>query len=183
MYWSGELFMRSRKWYFDVYLTRDINTKITLEWVHKQFVPRVHGLICFLYDKTNPWITIKKTIFTHRPQCLPRSVSVLLMTSQSIADDVIMSRQLWREYVKRDNYSFDMDFIHANIHSRSWKNYRSSPTPTICTAYFFFFQITTTWFLRRPPQYNLMATFKILMTITIWHTSVAPGPQKCTPIR
>ena len=34
--------------------------------------------------------------------CPMRSVYVLLMTSQSLADDVTMTRQLWREHVKSD---------------------------------------------------------------------------------
>ena len=34
--------------------------------------------------------------------CLTRSVFVLPMTSQSIADDVTMTRQLWRDHVNRD---------------------------------------------------------------------------------
>ena len=34
--------------------TREINTKITLEWAHKQFVTRVHTLFYFLHDITNP---------------------------------------------------------------------------------------------------------------------------------
>ena len=41
-------------------------------------------------------------IFTRRPRRLTRLVVVLLMTSQSIADDVTMTRQLWRDYVNRD---------------------------------------------------------------------------------
>ena len=60
MYYSrGELFMRSREGYFGVYFpscvaTREINTKITLEWAHKQFVTRVHTLFYFLHDITSP---------------------------------------------------------------------------------------------------------------------------------
>ena len=34
--------------------------------------------------------------------CLTRSVYVSLMTSQSIADDVTMTRQLWRDHVNSD---------------------------------------------------------------------------------
>ena len=50
MYSSGKLFMRSR----EGYLTREINTKITLEWARKQFVTRVHILFYFLHNITNP---------------------------------------------------------------------------------------------------------------------------------
>ena len=34
--------------------------------------------------------------------CLTRSVFILLVTSQSIADDVIMTTQLWRDHVNND---------------------------------------------------------------------------------
>ena len=37
-------------------------------------------------------------LYTSSP-CLSRSVFFLLMTSQSIADDVTMTRQLWRDHV------------------------------------------------------------------------------------
>ena len=70
MYSSGELFMSSREGYFGVYFpscaaTREINTKITLEWAHKQFVTRVHTLFYFLHDITYPKMTLKTRIFTH----------------------------------------------------------------------------------------------------------------------
>ena len=54
-----------------------INTKITLEWVHKEFVTRVH-ILHFLHDITNPWMTIKTAIFTHRPR-----VSLVAYSAQS----------------------------------------------------------------------------------------------------
>ena len=44
-----KLFMHSLEWHFDVYFprcwaTREINTKITISWAHKQFATRVHTL-------------------------------------------------------------------------------------------------------------------------------------------
>ena len=71
MYSSDEQFQWSREDYFGVYFpsceaTREINNKITLEWAQKQFVTSVHKLFYFLHDITNPQITIKTTIFTHR---------------------------------------------------------------------------------------------------------------------
>ena len=59
MFSSEELFQRSQVGYFGVYIpsyeaTREINTKITLEWGQKQFVTRVHTLLYFLHDVTNP---------------------------------------------------------------------------------------------------------------------------------
>ena len=40
-------------------------------------------------------------LYTSSP-CLNRSVSVLQMTSQTIADDVTMTRNLWRDNVNND---------------------------------------------------------------------------------
>ena len=40
-------------------------------------------------------------LYTSSP-CLTRSVFVLLMTSQSIADDATMTKQLWRDHVNGD---------------------------------------------------------------------------------
>ena len=101
-----KLFMRSWEGYFGANFpscaaTREINTKITLEWAHKQFVTRVHKLCYLLHDITNPKITLKTRIFTSSP-CLTRSLYTLLMTSQSIDDDVTMTRQLRREHVTSD---------------------------------------------------------------------------------
>ena len=44
----------------------------------------------------------KTTILTHQPQCLTCSVYVLLKTSQSIADYITMTWQLWRDHVNSD---------------------------------------------------------------------------------
>ena len=63
-------------------------------------------------DKTND-------LYTSSP-CLTRSMFGLLMTSQSIADDVTIARQLWRGHVNSD-ISLDIDFIHGDIHGRSCK--------------------------------------------------------------
>ena len=53
--------------------------------------------------------------------CLTRSVYILLMTSQSIADDVTMTEQLWRDRVNIViSNSLDIDFIHSDIQRRSW---------------------------------------------------------------
>ena len=71
MYSSDELLQRSQEGCFGVSFyfpsceaTREINTKITLEWAQKQFVMGVHTLFCVLHDIT----TIKTTIFTNRPR-------------------------------------------------------------------------------------------------------------------
>ena len=96
MYSSGEMFMRSRDGYFVVYFpscssTREINIKMSLQWVHKQFARNNESI----YD-------VKNDELHAPPPCRTRSVYVPLMTSQSTVDDVTMTRQLWREHVKRD---------------------------------------------------------------------------------
>ena len=48
--------------------TRD---QITLEWADKQFVTRVHTLFYFSHVITNPYMTIKTTIVTHRLRVSP----------------------------------------------------------------------------------------------------------------
>ena len=74
MYLSDKLFQRSREGYFSVYFpsceaTREINTKITLEWAQKQFITRIHTSFHFLHDIMNhKWD--KTTIFSHRPRVL-----------------------------------------------------------------------------------------------------------------
>ena len=40
--------------------------------------------------------------------------------SQSIADDITMTRQLWCEHVKSD--SFDIDFVHGDIQGLHVRN-------------------------------------------------------------
>ena len=100
---------------------------ITLEWAQKQFVTRVHTLFYFLHDIMNPWMTIKTTIFTHRP------VSHLLDLDST--DDVTIDFW-WRHnnetIVMRSretliSNSLDIDFIHGDIHDRSCKK---TPNPT-----------------------------------------------------
>ena len=126
MYSRDELFQHSREGYFGVYFpscfaTREINTKITLEWGQKQFVTRVHTLFYFLHDITNPWMTMKSTIFTHRPRVSLARFSFccwchnwLLMTSQwADSCDAIT-------WIVISN-SLDINFIHDDIHGRSCK--------------------------------------------------------------
>ena len=59
VYSSEKLFQCSQEGYSSVYFpiceaTREMNTKIILEWVQKQFDTRVHTLSYFLHDITNP---------------------------------------------------------------------------------------------------------------------------------
>ena len=127
MYSSDELFQRSREGYFGVYFsscetTREINSKITLEWAQKQFITRVHTLFYFLHDIKNPQMTIKTTIFTHRPRVSLTRFSFcrwrhnrFLMTSQWPNNCVAIT------WIMISN-SLDIDFIHGDINGRSCKN-------------------------------------------------------------
>ena len=76
-----------------------INTKTTLKWARKQFVTRVHRLL-YLFTRHNE--SIKTTMLTHRPHVSLARLTFFQMTSQLIVDDVTMTRQLWRGYVKSD---------------------------------------------------------------------------------
>ena len=58
-----KVLMRSLECYFGVYFprccaTREINTKITLLWAHKQFATRVHTLYIFMYMISVIWCQI-----------------------------------------------------------------------------------------------------------------------------
>ena len=104
---GNELFICSQEVYFGVYFPsceamREINTKIVLIWTHKQFVMKVHTLFHFLHDIIL-YVAIKYNLPTS-PLCLACPVYILLMTSQSVADGVIMTRQLWCKNVTTDIY-------------------------------------------------------------------------------
>ena len=129
MYLRGKLFMRSRDDYFGVYFpgcaaTREINTKMTLEWAQKQFALTVHTLFYFLHDITNPIMTIKTTILTHCPSvsltqfscCCWRHNRLLMMSQWQDNCDAIT----WIVISK----SLDIDFIHGDIHGRSCKKWK-----------------------------------------------------------
>ena len=61
------------------------------------------------------------------------------MTSQSIADDVTMTRQSWCDHVNGVSNSLDIDFIHGDIHDRSSKGYMYYMTK----KYFWYFIFIT----------------------------------------
>ena len=68
---------------------REINTKIYIEWASKTFFASMYTLFYLFHDTTNVLMTIKTTIFTHRPFFSPTRFmfwwwrhSRLLMTSQ-----------------------------------------------------------------------------------------------------
>ena len=66
-------------------------------------VPHKSTYIILFLTRQNESINDAKyeDLHTSSP-CLTRSLYVLLMTSQSIGDDVTMTRQLWREHVTSD---------------------------------------------------------------------------------
>ena len=110
MYSSGELFMRSREGYFDVYFpsceaTREIkHQNNTL--VHNQFVTRVNVTSYFLHD-----IRIIQWRWELRSLCILYIASVFrtLCLCDATTWQVISN-------------SLDIDFIHYNIHGQSCKN-------------------------------------------------------------
>ena len=104
---------------------REINTKITLEWVHKQFIMRVVTSFHFLHmmnDDENDNLHTLTLWFTH-------SVYIQLMTSQSIANDVTKcfvqcnncDMHMWKEI----SNSLDINVIHGHIQGLSCKKYFS----------------------------------------------------------
>ena len=121
MYSRDELFQCSQEGYFCVYLqsgeaTGEINTKITVEWALKQFVTRVHNwyIILFLtwHNEINESDDDKNNnLYTLSP-CLTRTVFVLMMMSQSIADDVTIVTWI----LIHVSNSLDIDFIHGDNH-------------------------------------------------------------------
>ena len=127
MYSRGQLFMRSLECYFGVYFpscaaTREINTKITLEWAYKQFATRVHTLFYFLHDITNPKTTLKTRIFTHHPR-----VSLARFTFCWWRNNRLAMTSQWPDNCDAKTWqvisnSLDIDFIHGDIHGWSCKN-------------------------------------------------------------
>ena len=69
----------------------------------------------------NKFINKNKTDDLHTSTlCLTRLFHILLMTSQSIPDNVTMAWHLWCNHVNCDN-SLDIDVIHSDIHSQLYK--------------------------------------------------------------
>ena len=107
MYSSDELFQRSREGYFGVYFpsceaTREINIKNNTR-VSAETVCHESTYIILFLTWHNESINDNKSddLYTLSP-CLTRLDFVLLMTSQSIADDVTTTWQLWRDHVNCD---------------------------------------------------------------------------------
>ena len=101
MYSRGELFMRSRECYFCVCNEgnkHQNNSRASAQTVrHKSTY-----VVLFLTWKKESINDAKNEDLHVSSPCLTRSLYVLLMTSQSIGDDITMTRQLWREHVTSD---------------------------------------------------------------------------------
>ena len=90
----------SREDYFGVYELNKhpTNTRVSAEIVRHEGT----YIILFLTRHNEPINDDKNDdLYTSSP-CVTRSVFVLLMTSQSIAVDVTITRQLWRYHVNSD---------------------------------------------------------------------------------
>ena len=74
------------------------NTRVSTEIVRHEST----YIILFLTRHNESIIDDKNDDFYTSSPCLTRSVFDLLITSQSIADDVTMARQLWRDHVNND---------------------------------------------------------------------------------
>ena len=90
-----ELFMRSREDYFGV--IHQNNTRMSAYTVRHE----ITFIILFL-ARQKASINYDKNDDIHIDPCFTRSLCIILMTSQSIADDVTMARQLWRDHVIND---------------------------------------------------------------------------------
>ena len=84
-------------WLYTHVILLFVNTKLTLDWVHKQFVTTVHLLFFILHDIMDPYMMIKYDRHTST-RCLGSTIFVLLMASQCNR----ATWPLWRKRVKSD---------------------------------------------------------------------------------
>ena len=120
--------MHSREGYFGVHFsscwaTREINTKIRLEWAHKQFITSVHALYYFLHDITNPKMTLKVRIFTHHPH-----VSLARFTFCWWRHNRLVVTSQWPDNCDENTWqvisnSLDIDLITAILMARRIRNH------------------------------------------------------------
>ena len=91
---------------------------MTLERAHKHLDTRVHTLVYFSRDKTNPQMTIKTAIFTHRPR-----VSLARFTLGWWCHNRLLWTSHWPDNWdtttwKMISNSLDINFIHDDIQDR-----------------------------------------------------------------
>ena len=96
IYSSDELFQRSREGCFGD--KNQNNTQVSAETVRHEST----YIVLFLTGHKEPINDDNNDGLYNSSPCLTRSVFVLLMTSQSIADDVTMTTQLCRGHVNSD---------------------------------------------------------------------------------
>ena len=126
MYSSDELFQRSREGYFWCFFpelrSNEGNKHQNTTQVSAETVRHDSTYIVLFLTRHNESIYEDKNddLCTLSP-CPTLSFFVLLMTSQSVADDVTMTRQLWRVMWIVISNSLDIDFIHSDIHDWSCK--------------------------------------------------------------
>ena len=98
-------------------------TNVALEWVHKQFVTRVHTIILFFIRHNDSINGDKTTIFLYRPR-----VSLARFTFCWWRHNRLLMMSQWPDNSNYDaitwmviSNSLDIDFIHDDIHDRSCK--------------------------------------------------------------
>ena len=97
MYSSDKLFQRSREGYYFVYYNKHKNnTRVSAEAVPYE---STHLFLTRHNESTND--DKNDDLYTSSPR-LTRPVFALLMTSQSNADDVTITKQLWRDHANND---------------------------------------------------------------------------------
>ena len=98
MYSSDELFQRSWECYFVFLNKHKNNTQVSAGTVRHE-----NTYIILFLTRHSEYINGDKNddLYTSSPSLTP-SVFVLLMTSQSISDDVTIPRQLWFDHVNSD---------------------------------------------------------------------------------
>ena len=107
MYSSDELFQRSQEgWFLCLFPNsrsnegnkQKNNTRVVAETV---LVESTYIILFLTRNNVSIDDDQNDDLYISSP-CLTRSVFVLLMTSQSIADDATITRQFWRDHVNND---------------------------------------------------------------------------------
>ena len=98
MYSSDALFQRSREGYKKEGNKHKNNTQVKAETVHQEST----YIILFLTWHNESMNDDKNDNLYTSSSCLTLVAFLLLMMSQSIADDITITRQLWCDHVKSD---------------------------------------------------------------------------------
>ena len=105
--------------------TREINTKITLEWVDKQCVMTVQTLFYFLRNIINPYMTMKRrsshTSSMSSSLCLRSADDITIYCwwlHNAITQHENCDTSTWRAI----SNSLEIDFMHCQIEGQLCKN-------------------------------------------------------------